>query len=442
MANEILQAIEMLSRDKGIEVEIVIRAVEDAIVAAAKKFYKTEEEISSRFNKEKGTLEVFAVKKVVEKVEDSTLEISFEEAKAMNPEADIDSVIEFPKTISNFGRIAAQAAKQVIFQKVKEAERDNIYQEYIERIGEIVNGYIKRFERGDIIVDIGKTEAILPKNEQSRAEHYNQGDRVRAVIIDVDKSGKGSQVILSRVNNMLVEKLFEMEVPEIYDKTVNIKSISREPGERTKVAVKSKDKDIDPIGACVGMKGARVQSIIRELRGEKIDIVQWNEDSTIFVVNALSPAQINRVTVKNNKEKIMEVIVSNDQLSLAIGKKGQNVRLASHLVEWKLDIKSESEKKAEIEAEMDRIAIATEEIGQLKGIGSKHISNLLDAGFRSLEELTEASLEDLINIDGIGEKIALKIHDAAVVALEEKKQQALTDEEVGDEELTTSEEEE
>ncbi len=442
MANEILQAIEQLSRDKGIEVEIVIRAVEDAIVAAAKKFYKTKEEISSRFNKEKGMLEVFAVKKVVENVEDSALEISLKDAKAMNPGAEIDSIIEFPKTISNFGRIAAQAAKQVIFQKVKEAERENIYQEYIERIGEIVNGYVKRFERGDMVIDIGKTESILPKNEQSSAEHYNQGDRVRAVIIDVDKSGKGPQVILSRVNNMLVEKLFEMEVPEIYDKTVSIKSISREPGERTKIAVKSKDKDIDPIGACVGMKGTRVQSIIRELRGEKIDIIQWNEDPTIFVVNALSPAQINRVTVKDNTEKIMEVIVSDDQLSLAIGKKGQNVRLASNLVDWKLDIKSESEKKAEIEAEMDRIAKATEEIGLLKGIGSKYTSSLLEAGFRSLEELTEASLEDLVQIEGIGEKMAIKIHDAAVVALETKRQNALKNGNASDEEMTNSEEEE
>lgn len=441
MASEILQAIEMLSRDKGIEVEIIISAVEEAIVAAAKKFYKSNEEILSRFNKETGTLEVFAVKKVVEKVEDPLLEISLDEAKVHIKDAEIDSLIEFPKSISNFGRIAAQAAKQVIFQKVKEAERDNIYQEYIERVGEIVNGYIKRFERGDIIVDIGKTESILPKSEQSKAEHYNQGDRVRAVIIGVDKSGKGPQVILSRINNMLVEKLFEMEVPEIYDKTVSIKSISREPGERTKIAVKSKDKDIDPIGACVGMKGTRVQSIIRELRGEKIDIVQWNEDPTIFVVNALSPAQINRVTIKSNENKIMEVIVSDDQLSLAIGKKGQNVRLASNLVEWKLDIKSESEKKAEIEAEMDRIAKASEEIGRLKGIGAKHTSGLLEAGFRSLEELTEASLEDLIQIDGIGEKIALKIHDAAVVALEEKKQQMLLEEEAREEETPPGEEE-
>jgi N utilization substance protein A len=441
MASEILQAIEMLSRDKGIEVEIIISAVEDAIVAAAKKFYKSDEEISSRFNKETGTLEVFAVRKVVEKVEDPLQEISLEDAKAHIKNAEIDSLIEFPKSISNFGRIAAQAAKQVIFQKVKEAERDNIYQEYIERVGEIVNGYIKRFERGDIIVDIGKTESILPKSEQSKAEHYNQGDRVRAVIIGVDKSGKGPQVILSRINNMLVEKLFEMEVPEIYDKTVSIKTIAREPGERTKIAVKSKDKDIDPIGACVGMKGTRVQSIIREMRGEKIDIIQWNEDPTIFVVNALSPAQINRVTIKSNDNKIMEVIVSDDQLSLAIGKKGQNVRLASHLVEWKLDIKSESEKKAEIEAEMDRIAKASEEIGRLKGIGSKYTSGLLDAGFRSLEELTEASLEDLVLIDGIGEKIALKIHDAAVVALEEKKQQMLMEEESQEEETPAEEEE-
>ncbi len=440
--NEIIQAIEILSRDKGIEVNVIISAVEDAIVAAAKKFYKSDEEMSSRFNRENGTLEVFAVKNIVKKVENPELEISLEEAQKADPEAEIGSTVEIPRSIANFGRIAAQAAKQVIFQKVKEAERENIYQEYSKRIGEILNGNVKRFERGEIIVDIGKTEAVLPKSHQSRSEHYNQGDRIRAVIVDVDKAGKSAQVVVSRTDEMLVRKLFEMEVPEIYDGTVSIKSIAREAGERTKIAVKSKDKDIDPIGACVGMKGTRVQSIIRELHGEKIDIIQWNDDPAIFVVNALSPASINKVAIKNTVAKVMEVIVSDDQLSLTIGKKGQNVRLASQLVGWKLDIKSESEKKAEIEAEMDRIAKATKEISSLKGIGSKITSSLLDQGFRSLEELASASMAELTSIEGIGEKMALKIHDAVVVALKEKEKQALETTESGEAESTAAEEEE
>ncbi len=440
--NEIIQAIEILSRDKGIEVNIIISAVEDAIVAAAKKFYKSDEEMSSRFDRDNGTLEVFAVKNVVKKVENPDLEISLEEAQKTDPEAEVGSTVEIPRSIANFGRIAAQAAKQVIFQKVKEAERENIYQEYSKRVGEILNGNVKRFERGDIIVDIGKTEAILPKKHQSRSEHYNQGDRIRAVIVDVDKAGKSAQVIVSRTDEMLVRKLFEMEVPEIYDGTVSIKSVAREAGERTKIAVKSKDKDIDPIGACVGMKGTRVQSIIRELHGEKIDIIQWNDDPAIFVVNALSPANINKVAIKNTAEKVMEVIVSDDQLSLTIGKKGQNVRLASLLVGWKLDIKSESEKKAEIEAEMDRIAKATKEISSLKGIGSKITSGLLDQGFRSLEELASASMAELTSIEGIGEKMALKIHDAVVVALEEKEKQAREAQESAEAESAVSEEEE
>ena len=440
--NEIIQAIEQLSRDKGIEVGIIISAVEDAIVAAAKKFYKSDEEMSSRFDRDRGTIEVFAVKNVVKKVEDPELEISLDEAKTVNKEAKVGSTIEIPRSITNFGRIAAQAAKQVIFQKVKEAERENVYQEYSKRIGEILNGNVKRFERGDIIIDIGKTEAVLPKNHQSRSEHYNQGDRIRAVIFNVDKTGKSAQVIVSRTSEMLIRKLFEMEVPEIYDGTVSIKSIAREPGERTKVAVKSKDRDIDPIGACVGMKGTRVQSIIRELHGEKIDIVQWNDDSAVFVVNALSPANINKVLMKDQANKVMEVIVSDDQLSLTIGKKGQNVRLASSLVGWRLDIKSESEKKAEIEAELDMVAKATKEIGGLKGIGSKIASSLLGAGYRSLEELAAASMAELTSIEGIGEKIALKIHDAVVAALEEKEKQALKADDSGDEGSTPSVEEE
>jgi N utilization substance protein A len=269
-----------------------------------------------------------------------------------------------------------------------------------------------------MMVDLGRTEAVIPRREQSRAEHYNPGDRIRAVLVNVERQGKGPQLTLSRASEMLVKKLFEMEVPEIYDGTVNIVSVARDAGERSKVAVRSKERDVDPVGACVGMKGSRVQAVIRELRGEKIDIVQYDDDPTQYVRKSLSPASINRVTVRDYESREMEVIVSEDQLSLAIGKKGQNVRLAGKLVGWKLDIKSEAEKKAEIEAEMERMAEASRELASLPGIGTAIASRLLDAGFRSVEEVALASLEDLTSIEGIGEKTAISIHDAAEAALE------------------------
>ena len=300
----------------------------------------------------------------------------------------------------------------MIYQKVKEAERENVYNEYSGRIGELINGTVKRFERGDMIVALGETEAILPKREESRAEHYNVGDRIRAIIVDVDRSGKGPQVMLSRTDPRLLMKLFEMEVPEIYDGTVVIMSVARDAGDRSKIAVRSKDKDVDPVGACVGMKGSRVQAVIRELRGEKIDIVQWSDDARTFAQHALNPAQINRVQIKGDAEREMEVIVPDDQLSLAIGKKGQNVRLASRLVGWKIDIKSELEKKSEIEAELERVALAREQFDMVPGLGDKIVTKLLDVGFRSVREVAMANFEELTSIPGIGEKIALKIFDA------------------------------
>jgi N utilization substance protein A len=275
-----------------------------------------------------------------------------------------------------------------------------------------------------MMIDLGRTEGVAPRREQSRAEHYNPGDRIRAVLVHVDRLGKGPQLTLSRASELLVRKLFEMEVPEIYDGTVSIVSVARDAGERTKVAVRSKDRDVDPVGACVGMKGSRVQAVIRELRGEKIDIVQYDDDPVQYVRNALNPASINRVAVRDYEAREMEVIVSDDQLSLAIGKKGQNVRLASKLVGWRLDIKSEAEKKAEVEAEMERMAEASREMASLPGIGPAVASRLLDAGFRSIEELTLASLEDLTSIDGISEDEAIAIHDAAEVALEERERLA------------------
>jgi len=418
MANPLRQQIEQISREKNINPDIVIAAIEDAILTASKKYYKNDEDLRSRFNDDSGLIEVFAVRQVVADVETPATQISLEEARKLIPEAEVGAEIEFPKPTDVLGRIAAQTAKQVIFQKVREAERDNVYGEYSGRVGEVLNGMIKRQEMGDFIVDLGRgVEAILPRKEQSRAETYQTGDRVRVAIVRVLKSAKGPQVVVSRTDPALLIKLFEMEVPEIYDGTVTIVSVARDAGERSKVAVRSKDRDVDPVGACVGMKGSRVQAVIRELRGEKIDIVQYDDDSSQYVRNSLNPASINRVAVRDYEMREMEVIVSEDQLSLAIGKKGQNVRLASKLVGWKLDIKSEAEKKAEIEAEMERMARASRELSSLPGIGSAVASRLLDAGFRSVEEVALASLDELTSIEGISEDTAIDVHDAAEQAL-------------------------
>jgi len=411
MMSELYQAIEQIGREKGIDTETIVAAVEEAYAAASRKYFRTNENLFSRLNRETGAIEVFAKKLVVDEVASPETEISIEEAQAIDPSAQVGGEIEFAKPSPPLGRIAAQAAKQVIYQKVKEAERENIHAEYSGRIGELVNGIVKRFERGDMVIDLGKTEAVLPRREQSRAEHYNQGDRIRTVIVDVDKSGKGPQVTASRTDPRLLMKLFEMEVPEIYDSTVVIMSVAREAGDRAKIAVRSKDRDVDPVGACVGIKGSRVQAVIRELRGEKIDIVQWDDDPRTFVHNALNPAQINRVYIKNEPAKAMEVIVADDQLSLAIGKKGQNVRLASRLVGWDIEIKSESEKKAEVEAEMERVTRAREEFEMIPGFNEKNITRLIDAGFRSVAEVAGASFEELTSIPGVGEKLALKIFD-------------------------------
>ncbi|MBI4161239.1 MAG: transcription termination/antitermination protein NusA [Acidobacteria bacterium] len=414
MNGQLLQAIEQVGREKGIDQEIIIAAVEDAILAASRKFFKTKEELASRFNREDGTLEVFAVKRVVDRVTQPEIEISLEAArKEIDASAQVDDVIEIPKATEMLGRIAAQAAKQIIYQKVREAERDIVHKEYSGRVGELVHGAVKRFERGNIIVDLGRAEALLPKKDQSRAEHYGQGDRIRAIIIDVDRNSKGPQVIVSRTDPRLIMKLFAMEVPEIYDGTVVIESTVRDPGDRAKIAVRSKDRDVDPVGACVGMKGSRVQSIIRELRGEKIDIVQWSDQTTSLVTNALNPARINRVVAMDQENKVLEVVVDDDQLSLAIGKKGQNVRLASRLVGWRIDIKSESEKVREVEMEMERAARASREMRSLKGISETIASRLIETGYGSYEDLLETDPDALQEVPGVGPKTAEKILAAA-----------------------------
>jgi transcription termination/antitermination protein NusA len=349
--NPLQQTIEALAKEKGIEPDVIITAIEDAVLTASRKYYKSTENLKTRFNPETGQVDLFAVKHIVEQVTDPAIEISLTEAQELyGEEAEVDMEIEFPKPTDVLGRIAAQTAKQVIFQKVREAERENIFEEFNERVGEVVNATVKRFENGDIVAELNnRIEAVLPRKEQSRAESYNPQDRVRAVIKGVNRSAKGPQIVLSRTDPALLIKLFEQEVPEIYDGTVIIRGAVREAGDRAKVAVYSRERDVDPVGACVGMKGTRVQAIIRELRGEKIDIVEYSEDPVLFVTNALSPAKVQRVSIVDDHERVMEVVVEDKQLSLAIGKKGQNVRLGAKLTGWRIDIKSEEEKRREVE---------------------------------------------------------------------------------------------
>jgi N utilization substance protein A len=399
----------MLSREKGIDPQIIIAAVEDAILVATRKYYKSNEDLRSHFDKETGVVHVHAVKRVVEEVTDPNLEISVAEARQLNPDAAPDMEIQIPKNTEVLGRIAAQTAKQVIFQKVREAERDTVFAEYNSRVGELVNCTVKRTEGPDIIVDLGRTEARLPRREQSRLETYQVGDRIRAVITAVDRQARGPQVIVSRADAQLVQRLFEMEVPEIYDGTVVIRCIAREAGERTKVAVYSKDPDVDCVGACVGMKGMRVQSIVRELRGEKIDIIEYSEDPVVFAANALSPAKINHVSIVDAEEKHLEVIVEDAQLSLAIGKKGQNVRLAAKLLGWRIDIKSEEEKRQEIESQMAQMALRGAPITHLEGLGEKTLGKLREHGIETVEQLAQMTPEELIQIPGIGEKTVERI---------------------------------
>src|SRR6187397_610843 len=353
MQNPLMQTIEALAKEKGIEPDTIITAIEDAVLTASRKYYKTNENLKTRFNQDTGQVDLFAIRQFVEEVTDPATQIALAEARELyGEEAEVDMEIEFPKRTDVLGRIAAQTAKQVIFQKVREAEREHIYAEYNDRVGEVINTMVKRFESGDLIVEIGRNEAVLPRKEQSRAESYTPGERIRAVIKGVNRGAKGPQIVLSRTDPALLIKLFEQEVPEIYDGTVVIRGAVREAGDRAKVAVYSRERDVDPVGACVGMKGTRVQSIIRELRGEKLDIVEYSEDPILFVTNALSPAKVQRVSIQGDeKDRVMEVVVEDKQLSLAIGKKGQNVRLAAKLTGWRIDIKSEEEKRREVEAQ-------------------------------------------------------------------------------------------
>jgi transcription termination/antitermination protein NusA len=413
MASELYNIIDALSREKGIDPQIVVGAVEDAIVVATRKYYKTQENLRAELDKESGQIRAYAVRTIVEDadhIEDPNVQITLDEAKRVDPAAEVGGELRTYKPTDVLGRIAAQLAKQVIFQKVREAERDTIYNEYIGRVGEVINATIKRQEGQDVIVDLGKAEAKMPRKEQSRLESFAPGERARVVIVRVEKASKGPQVVVSRAVPELVSHLFQTEVPEIYDNTVVIRAIAREAGERTKIAVMSKDKDVDPVGACVGMKGMRVQSIIRELRGEKIDIIEYHEDPVVFAEKALQPAKVSRVTVLEGEEKHLEVVVDDSQLSLAIGKKGQNVRLAAKLLGWKIDIKSEEEKRQEVEermtAVMNQPATPLEAIPDLEaGI----VEKLVAAGITTVEAVADMTPEQLEEVPGVGPKTVEKI---------------------------------
>ncbi len=408
-------SIETLSREKGIDTQIVLDAVKDAILVAARKYYKSNENLVAELDEKSGMIVVYAVKTVVEEVTNPAAEMTLEEARRYNPDAEIGTEIKFAKPTEMLGRISAQTAKQVIFQKIREAERETIFGEFSGRVGELVTCVVKRQEGPDLIVDLGRTEARLPRREQSKAESFAPGDRIRAVIKMVDKFGRGPGVVVSRGAPELVMRLFEQEVPEIYDGTVQIKACAREAGERTKIAVQSRDRDVDSVGACVGMKGMRVQSIIRELRGEKIDIIQYSEDPVEMATNALSPAKISRVTVVDPAEKRLEVVVDDTQLSLAIGKKGQNVRLAAKLMGWHIDIKSEEEKRQEVESAMAAMAAqAGTPVSVLldHGLGEKLIEKLSEAGVTTVERVADMTPEQLEEIQGIGPKMVERIQQA------------------------------
>ncbi|HEV2280265.1 MAG TPA: transcription termination factor NusA [Acidobacteriaceae bacterium] len=413
MASVLYDSIEALSRDKGIDPQIVVSAVEDAIALATRKYYKTQENMRAELDRDTGEIRAYIYKTVVEtpeQLEDPVNQITLEQARELAPEVEVGGEIRYYKPTDVLGRIAAQMAKQVIFQKVREAERDTVFNEYAHRVGEVFNATVKRVELQDVIFDIGKAEARMPRREQSRLEQFAVGERVRVVLLRVDRAARGPQVIVSRAAPELVQNLFQSEVPEIYDSTVIIRAIAREAGERTKIAVQSRDKDVDPVGACVGMKGMRVQSIIRELRGEKIDIIEFSDEVTTFAEKALQPAKVSRVSIADLNDKQLEVIVDDTQLSLAIGKKGQNVRLAAKLLGWKIDIKSEEEKRQEVEQQMQAMAgTPSTPIEQVSELGESIIQKLVAAGVTTVEALADMTPEQLEEIPGIGEKTLEKI---------------------------------
>ncbi|HSR52153.1 MAG TPA: transcription termination factor NusA [Acidobacteriota bacterium] len=435
MANILGQQIDMISKEKGIDADIIRGAIEDAMVAAAKKFFKTTENLQARLDLETGMIEVFAVKEIVEEVEDPDEQMSLEEAVDIDPSFEVGDYIEIPKPTLELGRISAQTAKQVINQKIREAEREQIYEEFKDRIGDMENGVVRRREGRDVILEIGRKriEALLPYSEQSRIEQYNPGDRVSISIIKVHRVSKGPQIVVSRTDPSLLIRLFEREIPEVYDGTVVIKNAVREGGERAKVAVASKDDTVDPVGACVGMKGSRINAVIRELRGEKIDIIQYSDDIVEYAINALNPARISKVLISDLEENVLEVIVPEDQLSLAIGKKGQNVRLASRLLGWEIDIKSAEEKKREILSQMEE-QFPEEEVSL--SITEEQQEMLEEAGFETVEDLVESGPGTLAEKTGMEDDTAQDLISRARAFLHARSEDELEDEEFEDEDET------
>lgn len=431
ITSSIGQSIDALCNEQGLDRDMVIEAMKDAVKAAARKQFKahdkTGESIQVDWNGEEGLIEISVQKTVVEEVENPSVELSLVEAQEMaGDEIELGDMLLIPLPQEEMGRIAAQTAKQILVQKVREAIREKVYDEYIDRKGELINGMVKRFERGDIIVDLGiNLEAVLPKNEQSRGEIWNQGERIRVVIADVSKEQKGQQIKVSRASADLIKRLFEMEVPEIYDETVVIKSAVREPGDRAKIAVASNEKDVDPVGACVGMKGSRVQSIIKELRGEKIDIIEWSDEPSVFAANALSPAKVSQVRITDLNNRQMEVIVGEDQLSLAIGKRGQNVRLATRLVGWDINIVSEEVLKKEIALQMGQMMASGEAVpvSALEGVSANQAELLEEKGIADVETLAATTVDDLVDYLDVSLDEAEKILTAAAAIVEAKNQQ-------------------
>jgi len=443
------QSIEALCSEQGLDRDLIIEAMKEAVRAAARKQFKSQdktgESIEVDWNNEEGTIEISAQKTVVLEVENPSTELALNEAQELaGDDVEVGDMLLIPLPTEELGRIAAQTAKQILVQKVREALREKVYEEYIDRKGELINGTVKRFERGDIIVDLGNNlEAVLPRQEQARSETWNQGERIRVVIEDVSKDLKGQQIKVSRASAALLKRLFEMEVPEIYDDTVVIKSAVREPGDRAKIAVASNEKDVDPVGACVGMKGSRVQSIIKELRGEKIDIIEWSDEPSVFAANALSPAKVSQVRITDINNRKMEVVVTEDQLSLAIGKRGQNVRLATRLVGWDIDIVSEELLKKEIALAMGKMMASGEAVPVtvLQGVSTNQADDLKEKGIIDVETLATTSVDDLVDILDVSLDEAEKIIASAkdIVEARNKQVETIEPEESNEEDLSNEE---
>ena len=412
LISEIKRVIEQVSRDKGIERHVLVKALEEALKSAARKKYGPKIDIEVQYSEESGELEVFQFKEVAETIEDDMLQISVEEGRKLDPDCEIGDSLGTKMDTATFGRIAAQSAKQVIIQKLKDAEKDAVYTSFIDRKGEIINGIVQRIDRGDIIVNLGQTEGALPVREQVPKEGYRRGDRIRALILEVLHESRGPQVVLSRTHPAFLVTLFRTEVPEISEGIVTIMGASREPGVRAKIAVASNNSDIDPVGACVGMKGSRVQNVVQELRGEKIDIIPWHVDTAKFVCNALAPAEISRVIIDEDNRS-MEVIVPDEFLSIAIGKKGQNVRLASKLTGWHLDVKSESIYNQAMQSGYNSLMA-------LPGVGISLADALYEKGFYSAEEISKSSVADLLQIRGIDEQLAASLIEAGRIQAEKE----------------------